>query len=406
MGKRVLVFSNSVWAPTGYGGQTKQLTSRLVKDGYEVAVHANWGLSGAPQNHAGMTIFPGGAHPYSLDTADFIAHTWLDGHDGIVIVLYDTWPLLEHAELYKGLRAYYWAPIDHDPVPPKVLAWVREHPTIAMSKWGQQKLAAAGVTSDYIPHAIETSIFRPTPSDMRTVLRVPEDAHVSLALMANIGQSPVRKAWFENLIAWGTFAAQHEDAYLYIHTQLQHPRGVDLASCIIAWGLPQDRVRVVDQGAYANGFIAQDDLTRIISAGDVLLMATAGEGFGVPAIEAQACGVPVIGTDFSAQSEVIGAGWKVPYAPLWDYFQMAMQASPSIPAIVDALEKSYATKQDPAADAALRAAAVAKAAEYDADRVYADYWRPWLDKVFHVEEPRVGMSNAAKRRARKAAKAA
>ena len=353
-----------------------------------------------------MTIFPGGAHPYSLDTADFIAHTWLDGHDGIVIVLYDTWPLLEHAELYKGLRAFYWAPIDHDPVPPKVLAWVREHPTIAMSKWGQQKLAAAGVTSDYIPHAIETSVFRPTPSDMRTVLRVPEDAHVSLALMANIGQSPVRKAWFENLIAWGTFAAQHEDAYLYIHTQLQHPRGVDLASCIIAWGLPQDRVRVVDQGAYANGFIAQDDLTRIISAGDVLLMATAGEGFGVPAIEAQACGVPVIGTDFSAQSEVIGAGWKVPYAPLWDYFQMAMQASPSIPAIVDALEKSYATKQDPAADAALRAAAVAKAAEYDADRVYADYWRPWLDKVFHVEEPRVGMSNAAKRRARKAAKAA
>lgn len=375
---RIALFSNATWAPTGYGQQSAQLTRRMMADGHEVALIANWGLTGAPQNHDGLTVFPQGIHPYSLDSADYYADFWLEGHEGFVLTLYDTWPLLEHPPLFEKHDAWYWCPIDHSPAPPKVVAWVRDHNTIAMARFGQQELANAGITTQYIPHAIETDTFKPTESDVRKLMRIPEDAHLTCVNMANIGQTPPRKRWAENLLGWRVFADKHPDAYIYLHTGLQHSRGIDLASCIQAWGLPQDRVRIVDQGAYRGGFVTREDLAAIYTASDVLLMATAGEGFGIPAIEAQACGLPVIVTDFSAQAELVGAGWKVPYRIDWDYFQMAGHALPDIHAIADALEKSYEVKHDPAARDALSAAAIAKGREYDADKVYDEYWRPFI----------------------------
>jgi glycosyltransferase involved in cell wall biosynthesis len=60
----------------------------------------------------------------------------------------------------------------------------------------------------------------------------------------------------------------------------------------------------------------------------------------VPIIEAQACGVPAIVTDFSAMKEVCGAGWKVPARPQWTG-QNSWQASPDVGEMLNALEKCY-----------------------------------------------------------------
>ena len=374
---KLLWWSNAPWTGTGYGGQTAQVIKRMRADGHEVAVAANWGLTGAPQIFEGMPVFPQGDHAYSIDVADYYAQHWL-GDRGLVVALYDTWPLHENApELWAKHDAWYWAPIDHAPPPPKVQEWCRRHNIIAMAEWGREQLEQAGIPPRYtIPHAIERDVFRPTESDIRSVLNVPADAHLTTIVMANIGNAPVRKAWFENAMAWRVFADRHPDAYLYVHTQLRHPRGVDLASFIEIWGLPIDRVRIVDQSAYKAGMVRPEHLAAVYSASDVTLMATMGEGFGIPALESQACGTPVIATDFSAQREVVASGWKVPFATVWDYGQGSAQALPDIHAIVDALEKSYAA--DAEQRAAMREAAIAHAAKYDADKVYAEHWRPFL----------------------------
>ena len=376
---KVAVWSNAPHCPTGYGQQTAQLTKRLVADGHEVAVISNYGVAGAPMQTDGVLVYPSGSHPYSLDVADYYADHYFGDERGLIIVLYDTWPLLENPDLFKKHAAWYWAPIDHSPAPPKVIEWCATHDVIAMADFGAEQLAAAGHPPAYtIPHAIDLDVFKPTESRAREMLEVPDDAHLAVSVMANIGQVPFpRKMWFENLLAWRIFASRHEDAYLYIHTQLRHPRGIDLGSLVKTWQLPLDRVRFVDQGAYASGMITPSDLAGIYTAADVTLMATAGEGFGIPAIESAGCGTPAIGTDFSAQRQSI-FGWKVPYTSIWDYSIGGAMALPDINGIVSALEQSYETSKDKDASAALSQECLGHAAKFDADKVYAEQWRPWL----------------------------
>jgi glycosyltransferase involved in cell wall biosynthesis len=72
----------------------------------------------------------------------------------------------------------------------------------------------------------------------------------------------------------------------------------------------------------------------------VLLNPALGEGFGVPVLEAQACGVPAIVTDFSAMREVCGAGWHVSHKPYWTG-QGSWQATADVDDIASALEECY-----------------------------------------------------------------
>jgi glycosyltransferase involved in cell wall biosynthesis len=111
---------------------------------------------------------------------------------------------------------------------------------------------------------------------------------------------------------------------------------------------------------------------------DVLMNASMGEGFGLTVLEAQACGVPAIVTDFTAMSEVCGAGWKVGYDRYWTD-QSSWQARPHLEELVESLEASYA--QSTAEREALSAQARAHALAYDADRVLDEYWTPALDEL-------------------------
>ncbi len=62
---------------------------------------------------------------------------------------------------------------------------------------------------------------------------------------------------------------------------------------------------VEDRVAFT-GFVADDDLPALISAATVLAMPSRYEGFGLPILEALACGTPVIASDTSSLPEVGG----------------------------------------------------------------------------------------------------
>jgi glycosyltransferase involved in cell wall biosynthesis len=61
------------------------------------------------------------------------------------------------------------------------------------------------------------------------------------------------------------------------------------------------------------GFIAEGDLPGLYAGADLFVYVSLYEGFGLPPLEAMACGVPVIVSDIPAHREVVGeAALRVP----------------------------------------------------------------------------------------------
>jgi len=385
--QRVLWASNAPFSATGYGVQTAQVVERLTRDQHEVAIACNYGLQGAETMwNGGVKMYPCGVAGYSDDIMNAHAQHWAHGSDlpSLVVILFDVWAL-ENPGIKQIPKIAAWAPVDHQPAPPKVIAWLKRDNVmpIAMSRFAERMMADDGVESIYVPHAVE-AIFKPTPSFAdadgkmvtgRDLMGVDPDRFVVMMNSANKGRTPVRKCFGENLLAFSIFAKNHPDAMLYLHTEASAiATGVDLRALIRGCGIPEDQVCFVDQYLYRMN-LPQQALAALYSAADVLLATSAGEGFGVPVIEAQACGTRVIVSDWTAQSELVGDGWAVEVQPLWDPYQDAWFATPMIPRIVDALEEAYAAERGPSQQA------VDFAADYDADIVYSKYWRPALEQL-------------------------
>jgi len=102
-----------------------------------------------------------------------------------------------------------------------------------------------------------------------------------------------------------------------------------------------------------------------------------GEGFGVPTIEAQACGTRVIASNWAASQDLVAEdGWLVDGVPVWDAGQLSWWQTPSVPSIVNALEQAY--------DLGHGKSEVAKAfaKDFDIETVWKRDWMPLLRKEF------------------------
>ena len=54
------------------------------------------------------------------------------------------------------------------------------------------------------------------------------------------------------------------------------------------------------------GFVEDDDLPALYNGADVFLYPSLFEGVGLPVLEAMSCGVPVIASDSSSLTEIVG----------------------------------------------------------------------------------------------------
>lgn len=378
---RILWYSNAPFTNTGYGQQTAQIIPRLLQQNHEVAIHAMYGLEGSTSMWNGVKLYPRGLAPYSDDI--MVAH-WMDWANGnrnlppILMTLFDVW-VFKSATFDQVPHIASWVPIDHAPCPPDVLAWLarKNVKPIAMSQFGSKTLEKAGLEHYYAPHGIEAT-FKPTEvytngraqATGRELMGIGEDKFVVMMNAANKGVNPSRKAFAENLLAFGIFAKTHPDAVLYLHTEANGSMGgISLLHLAEACGIKPEQMRIVDQYAYRTGF-PQEALAAMYTASDVLLSCSMGEGFGLAVIEAQACGTRVIVSDFTAQPELVGSGWTVEVQPFWDAAQRSWFCTPHVPSIVDALKRAYEAPRG------VDEVAVGFAAQYEADSVFEAFWEP------------------------------
>jgi glycosyltransferase involved in cell wall biosynthesis len=379
----VSVFSNSPGQPTGYGQATDALVKLLKRQGANVAALSNYGHEGINTiyntEYGEIPIYARGSEAYSNDVAPAHHKHWKalnDKQPDLMITLYDVWVL--NSKAYDTIPIASWTPIDHNPVPPGVLQWLKKENVtpLAMSKFGLDQLNKAGVEGHYVPHSIDTKVFKPTTHILDELVQqfmgFEDDRFVVGMNAANKASGIIhRKAFGENMMAFAMLCRKYPDAILYIHTDASSQHGWNLMALGQMLGIPTDNMAFPDPLSYRYG-MSQEMLAGIYSSFDVLLATSYGEGFGVPTVEAQACGVPVIVSNFAASPELVGDGWVVSGQPLYDPAQHSFFTIPSVPEIFAALEERYKRGKGKSDKA------IEFASAFDHEKVWKDNWMPVL----------------------------
>jgi len=384
----VSIASNSFGSSTGYGVQGKYLAEKLLKHGVKVANLSNYGLEGRKETMRLKTgdvkHYPRGQVLYSEDVMELWHKDFTSAFPELksyLFTLYDVW-------VYNNLKfdgeIISWVPLDHITLPPLVAKFLlRPQVTpITMSPHGQRQLEEAGIDSTYIPHAVDTKVFKPTDTyegmPIRQYLEVPEDAFLVSMVQANKANGQIhRKALAEQFLAFGMFRKEFPNSYLYLHMEPNKAfGGFDIPKLLKACGLDQSCVLMADSDILRTGY-PQEFLSAIYTASDVLLGCSYGEGFGVPVVEAQACGTRVITSGFAATQDLAGPdSWIVGGQPFWDEAQQAFFSIPFVQSMVEALKEAHDAPKGVSQEA------IDFAKQFDVDRVWEQYWKPFWESKF------------------------
>lgn len=377
MSKKLRIFwnTNAEWSISGYGNQIAELLPKIKEEGYEQAICPFYGLEGGKLVIDGILHYPRMQHVYGSDA---LVHHAKDFQADVALTLQDIW-VLHPQDIQQIKRWIPIVPIDHDPIPPAVLERLKSaYRIVTYSQFGYKELQRVGLNSTYIQHTVDTTLFKPMDKvERKKASNLPTDSFVVGMVSAN-KENPPRKSFQECMDAFKLFLQRVPNALLYLHTIPDFPGGFPIKEYALFLGI-QDRVLFPD--AYQMGYnMGKKDMVLIYNTMDMLLCPSVNEGFGVPIIEAQSCGVPVVTNNFTAMPELVQnhITGEVCEVATKRFDQMISYVGvPSTKSIYDCMMRIKNSDQ----------AAMSKAARdfivknYDTKTVFKEKWIPFLEKV-------------------------
>lgn len=314
-------------AATGFGTVTADLGRALLDLGEDVRF-----LS---QNAAGFTIpEPLGSRTYRLNDSARPEHVLaaLTG-EGMpdkwapeaIIVLGDffaaRWIVVDEriATALRAVPSYHYVPVEGIDLPPDWRhLWDIVRP-VAMTNFGADEIAkVVGYRPPMVYHGVDQTVFYPIAPN-RPSAHVNDDGSRSTSKRSakaafNIPTDRVtllrtdrhmpRKRYNDMLRALVPVFERNPEADLVIHCRIQDQGGfmLDTLGKFPDWF----RARIMLTLAHDSWQgLSRDELNLLYNAADIYVQNSA-EGFGLTVAEALACGVPVVGIDYSAVPEVIG----------------------------------------------------------------------------------------------------
>ena len=173
----------------------------------------------------------------------------------------------------------------------------RLHNVVTVSDCSRQDIARdfglqpAGI--GLVHNGIDTEVFRPLPEVARRPQR----------LMATCSADAPLKGTRFLLRAYARLLERYPELELLL---VSKPKPGGKTEKLV------NRLGIADRVRFVNG-ISTEDMVRYYAEATIAVVPSVYEGFGLPAGEAMACGVPVVSTDGGALPEVVGdAGVIVP----------------------------------------------------------------------------------------------
>jgi glycosyltransferase involved in cell wall biosynthesis len=150
----------------------------------------------------------------------------------------------------------------------------------------------------YVVHCAVSQEFRPLRDEARRAL-LRKQYHLPPKFVLYVGTIEPRKNLFRLIAAFGRTQADHPDCHLV----LAGPEG-----WMMNGALEKETTAANLTGkVHYLGFVPQVDLPGIYSLATLFAFPSLHEGFGLPLLEAMACGTPVLTSNRSAMPEVSGA---------------------------------------------------------------------------------------------------
>lgn len=313
---------------TGYGIQTSLFTQALKRAGHEVFISSVC-TSLPTYEWEGIKVLSSGPR-FNM------GNDWVDIHFqkykcDVVISMMDTFVC--DLKKFNRLPWVPWQVVDSQPLLNQIADSCKAAKVnLAMAKFGQGVMRQAGFDSTYIPLAFDSSdYYQEDQTECRARIKAEyeEDWQGKFVVMINAANmsKPSRKNFSCALAAFAKYHKKNPDSLLYLHTEItgQMSSGEDLRKMSAMYGLDDSCLRFPPQYEYNMGMLGADFMRTVYNAADVLLCTSRGEGFGVPLVEAQACGLPVIAPEFSASGELVFNGATLKQGIMWAYHDDTMQ---------------------------------------------------------------------------------
>ena len=247
---------------------------------------------------------------------------------------------------YRPLLAYM--PVDGTNFPTLWNDLEETTQPVLMSFWGKTWLKDAPV----VYHGVDTEQFRPPEvkpflSSGGMKVRNKREAKEALGydpdkfLVVRVDRNSTRKNFGDTWKALLPVMRKHKDIIAHFHCKSTGDLGVELPQLFSREPDLADRFFVPGQHNTHQGWPI-DDLAILYAAGDLFVSTTWAEGFGLTLAESIASEVPVVATDCSSITEVVGPG-GVLIPPKGHVVATPGQDQwlPDIPAFSEAIEDLY-----------------------------------------------------------------
>ena len=189
-------------------------------------------------------------------------------------------------------RRIGWLFFETDRLPPRWIDEMRAFDELWMpSGWARDVLIEHGIDESrvrVVEGGVDPRVFHPRPL-----------AHEGFSFLL-VGKYEGRKSVDEVIAAFREEFPPGRNRDVSLVLKVDHLIFGDRIQSLIARHADDPRIRFV------TGQIPDHEMAALYNRSDAFVLPTKAEGFGLPTIEALACGVPVVTTDYSAQTAFLG----------------------------------------------------------------------------------------------------